>query len=159
MDNNEEILQLLNRLLEELHQADGNNKKGSTVINIYGKGSQHIDKVENQYFYGDEWHKQGKNNDVTPPPDLPDTLSTEKAMVLWKKAQKAGFVDEHYQPQLSRTLSAVFANEMARRLEIKNKWSIFEKLWHRKNMRSDYSTAQTQRQSLVFRDKLLKILN
>ena len=159
MDNNEEILQLLNRLLEELHQADGNNKKGSTVINIYGKGSQHIDHVENQYFYGDEWHKQEKNNDVTPPPDLPDTLSTEKAMVLWKKAQDAGFVDNNYQPLISRTLSAVFANEMARRLEIRNKWSIFEKLWHRKNMRSDYNTAQTQRQSLEFRDKLLKILN
>ena len=91
--------------------------------------------------------------------NLPAELSTNKAMVLWKKAQDAGLVDEHYQPLLSRTLSAVFANEMARRLEIKNKWSIFEKLWHRKNMRSDYSTAQTQRQSLVFRDKLLKILN
>ena len=158
MDNNEEILQLLNRLLEELHQADGNNKKGSTVINIYGKGSQHIDHVKNQYFYGDEWHKQGKNNDVTPPPDLPDTLSTDEAMVLWKKAQEAGIVDEHYQPLVSRTLSAVFANEMAMRLDLKNKWSTFEKLWNRKNMRSDYNTAQTQRQSLAFRDKLKKIL-
>ena len=158
MDNNEEILQLLNRLLEELHQADGNNKKGSTVINIYGKGSQHIDHVENQYFYGDEWHKQGKNNDVTPPPDLPDTLSTEKAMVLWKKAQEAGIVDEHYQPLISRTQAAVLAHAMAQILGIKNKWKVFETLWKRKGMYRDYYQALDQKQSLVFQNKIKELL-
>ena len=67
MDNNEEILQLLNRLLEELHQADGNNKKGSTVINIYGKGSQHADKIEKQIIYTDACSKLVKDNKETPP--------------------------------------------------------------------------------------------
>ena len=119
--NDEELIALLKRLHDKLHQAD-EIEKGSIIV------------------------------------ILPPSLSTDEAMVLWKKAQEAGIVDEHYQPLLSRTLSAVFANEMARRLEIKNKWSIFEKLWHRKNMRSDYNTAQTQRQSLEFRDKLKKIL-
>ena len=50
--NDDEIVALLNRLLEKLHQADSNNQ-GSTVINIYGKGSLHVDHVDNQNFYGD----------------------------------------------------------------------------------------------------------
>ena len=39
--NDDEIVALLNRLLEKLHQADSNNQ-GSIVLNIYGKGSLHI---------------------------------------------------------------------------------------------------------------------
>ena len=48
--NDDEIIALINRLLEKLHQADGDNKS-SIVFNIYEKGSQHIDHVDNQYFY------------------------------------------------------------------------------------------------------------
>ena len=55
--NDDEIVGLLNRLLEKLHQADGNNQ-GSIVLNIYEKGSLHVDHVDNQYFYGDKWVKK-----------------------------------------------------------------------------------------------------
>jgi hypothetical protein len=58
--NDDEIVALLNRLLEKLHQADSNNQ-GSTVINIYGKGSLHVDHVDNQYFYGDKWTERQKD--------------------------------------------------------------------------------------------------
>ena len=51
-----DVLKMVNELLEKLHQADGNNQ-GSTVINIYGKGSLHVDHVDNQYLYGDKWVK------------------------------------------------------------------------------------------------------
>ena len=61
--NDDEIVGLLNRLLEKLHQADGNNQ-GSTVINIYGKGSLHVDHVDNQYIYGDKWIKALQNKVV-----------------------------------------------------------------------------------------------
>lgn len=61
--NDEEALGLMNRLLEQLHQADGNNKC-SIVFNIYEKGSQHIDHVDNQYFYGDKWAKTLQNKEV-----------------------------------------------------------------------------------------------
>ena len=66
-----EVLNKLNGLLEQLHQADGNHH-GSTVINIYEKGSMHIDRVDNQHFYGDKWAKapQGKEPaEKLPPPD------------------------------------------------------------------------------------------
>ena len=158
MDNNEEILRLLNRLLEELHQADGNNKKGSTVINIYGKGSQHVDKIEKQIIYTDASSKLVKDNKETPPPDLPPSLNTDEAMVIWKKAQDAGYVDNNYQPRISRTQAAILAKTMAQILEIKNKWKVFEKLWNRKGMYRDYYQALNQQQSLVFQDMLKKLL-
>lgn len=159
MDINEEFLQLLNRLLEELHQADGNNKKGSTVINIYGKESQHVDKIEKQYIYTDACSKLAKDNKETPPPDLPPSLSTDEAMALWKKAQDAGYVDDNYQPLISRTMSAVFAFEMANKLKIRNKWKVFEELWNRHNMRSDYNNALSQRKIYIFLDDLKKNLS
>lgn len=51
-NDEDEVLDLFRRLLEQLQQADGK-QHGSTVFNIYGKGSLHVDHVDNQYFYGD----------------------------------------------------------------------------------------------------------
>ena len=61
--NDGEIVALLNRLLEKLHQADGNNQ-GSIVFNIYEKGSLHVDHVDTQNFYGDKWVKALQNKVV-----------------------------------------------------------------------------------------------
>ena len=47
-----EELNELNYLLERLHQADYK-LLGSIEINIYKPGSQRVDHVDNQYFYGD----------------------------------------------------------------------------------------------------------
>lgn len=56
-----EVLKLLNELLEQMHRV-GHPNQSSTVINIYEKGSMHIDRVDNQIIYGDKWAKaiQGK---------------------------------------------------------------------------------------------------
>ena len=79
-------------------------------------------------------------------------------MALWWKAQRAGYVDEHYQPLLSRTQAALLADAMAKRMGIKEKWKVFEALWNRKNMYKDLYYALNQKQSLVFQDKLKAIL-
>ena len=86
--------------------------------------------------------------------NLPVQLSTDKAMALWKKAQDAGYVDANFQPLISRTQSAVFASEMAEKLKIRNNWKIFEGLWNRKNIRSDYYKALSQQQYYDFIDEL-----
>ena len=52
-----------NELLEQLHQKEKDHQ-GSTVINIYGKGSLHVDHVDNQYLYGDKWVKALQNKVV-----------------------------------------------------------------------------------------------
>ena len=127
--------------------------KGSIVFNIYKPGSQHIDRVENQYIYG-------KTHPVPPclgREELPEVLSTEAATALWKKAQAAGYVDADYQPLISRTQSALLADAIAGRLGIKEKWKVFEALWNRKNMYRDYYKALSLQQSLTFQDKIKKL--
>ena len=159
--NDDEIVALLNRLLEKLHQADSNHQ-GSIVLNIYGKGSLHVDHVDNQNFYGDACTKAKTLPD---PPcvgrekctgELPEVLRVDKAMVLWQKAQDAGYVDDNYQPLISRTQAALLADAMAERLGIKEKWKVFEGLWNRKNMYHDYYQALDQRKTLFFRDEIKK---
>ena len=158
--NDDEIVGLLNRLLEMLHQADGNNQ-GSIVFNVYSSGSLHVDHVDTQNFYGDacpkpqiEKEKEKGNEDT---PTLPPSLCTEQAMALWQKAQDAGYVDANYQTLISRTQAALLADAIAERLGIKEKWKVFEGLWNRKYMRSDYNLALTRKGSLDFQDELKRL--
>jgi hypothetical protein len=90
--------------------------------------------------------------------EMPEKLKTAKAMILWRKLQEAGYVDEHFQPTVSRPEAAIIADELAVRLEIENKWKAFEMLWNRRNMNRDYNTAMDQKKSLKFREKLKKVL-
>ena len=154
--NDDEIVGLLNRLLEKLHQADGNNK-GSIVFNVYSSGSLHVDHVDTQNFYGDACPKPQKEKGNIDAPTLPPLLRTDKAMVLWQKAQDAGYVDANYQPLISRTQAALLADAIAERLGIKEKWKVFEGLWNRKYMRSDYNLALTRKGSLDFQDELKRL--
>ena len=89
---------------------------------------------------------------------LPEVLATEEAMALWRKAQKAGWIDANYQPKISRTQSALLADAMAEKLGIRQKWKTFETLWNRKNMRSDYNLALRQQQSLDFLTELKRMI-
>lgn len=89
--------------------------------------------------------------------EMPEALATDKAMLYWERLQKAGLVDEHCLPLVSRTKAALIANEMAECLNIPYKWSYFEDLWQRKNMRKDYNCALDQMQSLAFQDLLKEI--
>ena len=163
--NDDEIVGLLNRLLEMLHQADGNNQ-GSIVFNVYSSGSLHVNHVDTQNFYGDACPKTktlpdppcvGREKGDIDTSTLPASLCTEQAMALWRKAQAAGWIDDNYQPLLSRTQAALLADAMAVRLGIKEKWKVFEGLWNRKNMYRDYYKALNLQQSLAFQDEIKKL--
>ena len=151
------VLKKVNELLEQLHQKDKNHQ-GSTVF-IYAPGSQYVDKQFNIGAYPLPLPK-GKGVDCSEGrKNLPDELATDEAMALWEKAQQAGFVDEHYQPLLSRTQAALLADAMAERLGIKEKWKVFEGLWHRRNMYRDYYDAMNQDQTYSFLDKLKQLFD
>ena len=145
-----DVLKKVNELLERVHRKDKDHQ-GSTVF-IYAPGSQYVDKQINIGTYPPPLPK-GKG--VGKP--LPEALSTEAAMILWKKAQAAGWIDDNYQPLLSRTQAALLADAMAKRLGIKEKWKVFEDLWNRKYMRSDYNLALTRKVSLNFQDELKQL--
>lgn len=87
--------------------------------------------------------------------DIPKVLAESE---LWKQVMEAGLVNEQGQPTVSRPEAALLADMLASRLDIANKWKVFEKMWHRNNMRNDYNTALDQKKSLAFQEKLRKIL-
>ena len=147
------------------------NFKGNIVFNIYKSGSQHVDK---QFNFGNSLPSQKSELQIrnSQPPDckfdgtentvkeeraLPEVLATHEAMVLWRKAQAAGWIDDNYQPLISRTQAALLADAIAERLSIKEKWKVFEGLWNRKNMYHDYYRAMEQQQSLAFQDTLKQL--
>ena len=147
-----DVLKKLDELLELLHQKN-HISQGSKIEIVYvASGGQH---VENQIILGAHpGPPQGREKGVG---DLPNELATDKAMVLWKKAQEAGYVDENFQPQISRTQAALLADTMAERLGIKEKWKMFEGLWNRNNMYNDYYRSMNQQQSLKFQDELKQL--
>ena len=160
--NDDEALGFINRLLERLHQADLTNFGSHLQIVYVASGAQHI---ETQINVGEK--TLHKSETLPSPPcvgrkkamgDLPEVLCTEAAMVLWKKAQAARWVDANYQPLISRTQAALLADAMAERLGIREKWKVFEGLWHRKYMRSDYNLALTRKVSLDFQNELKRLL-
>ena len=156
-NNDNDLVDQLNRLLEWLHQSDGQHGSHITLIKVE-RGAQYVNHIGSQVFNTDESDVSAKDHSPTiEPPELPEPLATPEAMVLWQKAQQAGYVNEHFQPLLSRTLSAILAFEMAKRLDIRNKWKLFGALWNRQNMRGDYNDALNQRQTLGFQDSLKKL--
>ena len=124
------------------------NFKGNIVFNIY------IGEALPQPL-----PKGRGDNTVKEERALPDVLSSKQAMTLWQKALDAGYVDENYQPLISRTQSALLADAMAMRLGIRNKWKVFENFWNRAKMYKDYYQAVDQKQFLPFQNKLKQILD
>ena len=155
INNDEEAISFFNRLLESLHQA-GYGFNGSIQLVYVAKGAQHVGNIQTQNVYNDK-----RQESTPPPPDSPPTLSealsTPEAMVLWEKAQRAGYVDANFQPKISRSQAALLADAMAERLGIRNKWKVFEGLWNRKNMYRDYYKALNLVQSLAFQDEIKKL--
>ena len=154
-DNDEEVLGFINRLLERLHQADYINQGSKIEVVYVASGGQHVETQINLAPPGPSKERKKEAE----PPALPDALSTEEAMALWKKAQEAGYVDSNYQPLISRTQSALLADAMAERLAIREKWKVFETLWNRTKMYKDYYQAVEQKQFLPFLNKLKQILD
>ena len=157
-NNDDEAIDFINRLLERMHQADFTNHGSKIEVVYVASGGQH---VETQINVETRPHPlpigrgvdtfKGKRN-------LPEALSTEEAMALWEKVQRAGYVDGNFQPLISRTQSALLADAMAERLGIREKWKVFEALWNRKYMYRDYYQALGQQKTLLFQDELKKVL-
>ena len=155
-----EVLKMLNELLEQMHLLENekieklNNERKIEIV-IVQSGGQH---VETQVNIGNPLPTpHEREGSLRCKGDLPEVLATEKAMALWEKARAAGYVDDNYQPLISRTQAALLADAIAERLGIREKWKVFETLWNRKNMYRDYYKALNLQQSLAFQDEIKKL--
>ena len=147
-----DLIGQLNRLLEQLHQKGGNLFGSQITLIKVEKGAQYVSHIGSQVFGIDKPDVPTKDRSTST--ELPEPLATPEAMALWRKAQQAGYVNENFQPLLSRTQAAMLAYEMTKLLGIRHKWRIFEAFWNRKNMRGDYNDALNQRQTLAFQDSI-----
>ena len=159
-NNDNDLVDQINRLLEWLHQSDGQHGSHITLIKVE-RGAQYINQVGTQVFNTDKSDVSAKDHSPTlespEPPELPEPLATPEAMGLWQKAQQAELVDDNYQPLISNTQSALLANEMSKILKIRNKWKVYEKFWGRRKMYQDYYKAFNQKQSIGFQEELKKL--
>ena len=90
--------------------------------------------------------------------DVPECLRTQEANDLWEIAKEEGWVDEDLQPKgLSRADAALLAARLGKVLGIEG-WKPFERLWHRQNMRQDYSRTQYNQKTEEFEKKLKRKL-
>lgn len=116
-----------------------------------------VKNVTNNY-YGKPEGELTEDLTLTDVSQVPACLKTEEAEELMEELSRAGLLSEDWQPRVSRPEAALMANMLSEKLGIAHKWKVFEQLWSRNNMRSDYNTALEQRKSLEFQEKLKKVL-
>lgn len=88
-----------------------------------------------------------------------DGLLVPEAMVLWEKLKKAGYVDQELKPMqnLTNTQLAIIVDEFCGKLHMRAKWTYFERLWHKKNMRGYNNRSLNQENSFVFRNRIQQV--
>jgi len=106
-----------------------------------------------------------QNGTETDDVELPSELASPKAMLMWQRLQQEHMMDSRYQPVgLSRTDLALLAEAMNKRLGDENdnllgimEWKPYEKLWGKKNMKSDLQRALSQDKTPEFRKRIEKL--
>ena len=110
-----DVLKKVNELLAHLHRHDQVHH-GSTVLNIYEKGSLHVDHVDNQYIYGDRWVKALQNKEaVTCPPSAEPVFYKDTPLSVLFRANfhsELKKVIESWRPYLSDDDASVDAVAM-----------------------------------------------
>ena len=74
-----------------------------------------------------------------------DPLSSDKAMAIWKIAQKHHLVDKHNKPLVSQPRAAILALVISQKLDLNPKWTFLEKLWGINNLATLHSKAQERK--------------
>lgn len=90
-------------------------------------------------------------------------LFTDKAVELWEKLRKAGYVDKDYKPIVtsrnSQNKFAVIASVMGGMLDLNPLWKPFEDLWGISNLTNRYCQAQKANYYPNFQKEIVHLLN
>jgi hypothetical protein len=92
--------------------------------------------------------------------EIPELLKTDEAKDVLGNFIYNRLLTEELQPiDLSKPEQAILARVISERLEIKDVWQVFGKLWNipSESLRAYYNKALEQRKTLVFQDKLKNI--
>ena len=148
------LYNIVTKISKAVKKLDKKGRGNNYELVYVENGAQHVGHIDTQIIINGEV----LNSEHDETPVLPECLATDKAMEMWKKVIAESWVDNNYQPKISRTLSALLAYHMAAKLDIKNKWKTFEQLWQRNDMHGDYNKALAQQQTRNFLDKLKEVI-
>ena len=138
-----------------------NDKKGDINItnNFNAPIGQHIDHVDTINFHmdGDGTFHFGMVEKAVGVAEMPEQLRSERAERLKERLSDAGMLSGDWQPAgLSNTEKALLAKAVSDRLDIKEVWQVFGRLWNVKpdSMRAYFNRALEQKKSLSFQDRI-----
>ena len=138
-----------------------NDKKGDINItnNFNAPIGQHIDHVDTINFHmdGDGTFHFGMVEKAAGAAEMPEQLRSERAERLKERLSDAGMLSGDWQPAgLSNTEKALLAKAVSDRLDIKEVWQVFGRLWNVKpdSMRAYFNRALEQKKSLSFQDRI-----
>lgn len=122
--------------------------------NAFLKYMHKIDMVQQERKKLQETDVEHEDNSL-----LPDVLATGMAMKYWKRLQKAGFVDEHYQlsPTTTRKQAMYIADVFSDKLQMRSKWKPFQELWHINNLAQEKWEMQETGKSPARSEEIDKI--
>ena len=97
------------------------------------------------------------------PPQLPPPLQTTSASIALKRLQKAGLIDECYQPVkgVSNAEKGTLIALLAEKLNLQGFWVMFGNLWglNASTLRQAYNTGKAQKKTQKFAKKVKDLLS
>lgn len=130
----------------------------TTIMHFNAPIMHYYDHPTNVYVGRGEYVEAEEVKEV----EIPELLKTDEAKDVLGNFIYNRLLTEELQPiDLSKPEQAILARVISERLEIKDVWQVFGKLWQVRpeTLRNYYNKALDQRKSLDFQDKLKNILD
>jgi len=132
--------------------------RGTTIMHFNAPIMHYYDHPTNVYVGRGEYVEAEEVKGI----EIPELLKTDEAKDVLGNFIYNRLLTEELQPiDLSKPEQAILARVISERLEIKDVWQVFGKLWQVRpeTLRNYYNKALDQRKSLDFQDKLKNILD
>lgn len=100
-------------------------------------------------------------NSMFSEPENRGPLFTPEAMILWGKLKEAGYVDENFQPLVTKNKASIIAKKLGEKLGLSPLWKPFEKLWNKSELSKAWTTATSCKynERHKYENKIVEIIN
>ena len=162
----------LNKITEVVNTIGKSNEEKRIVVKAIFDTLMSVDKLYNVPYAVDKliiqlYSKYGGNiKELSPTKTAPKGFFVKSKIPKeiaesedWKRLMKAKIINEDGQPTGSRTEAAIIADILLERMGKDHEWTLFEKMWGRKNMRIDFQDAQNLVKYNSVRMKIISVLN